>query len=126
MTPFHCTALPEMSMSDYLERFPCSPQCFVVCGIYIDRVLRRHPQLRLSALSRHRLAAVALVISIKFTDDVFYSNTFYAKCAGLSLQELNALEGRLLRLLDYRLFVSKSDYCDYEVRLRKYLSALSP
>jgi hypothetical protein len=46
------------------------------------------------------------LISIKYNDDDYYKNDYYAKVGGVAIAELNKLESELLDMLDYELYVS--------------------
>lgn len=100
---------PVVSVPDYLQRlarfFQCSRECFVLALIYIDRLLQSSRHIWLCPLNVHRLVVTALMVAVKFADDTFYSNAYYAKVGGLPLREINHLEATLLRLLQFRLHV---------------------
>jgi hypothetical protein len=53
------------------------------------------------------------MVAAKFFDDVYYSNGYYARVGGVRLKEMNLLEVRLLDLLQWRLFVSPTEYQQY-------------
>jgi len=114
LTNFHCVRPPSMSIRDYVERirkfFGCSIESYVLGLVYIDRLVKRHPDVVISKLSCHRLLITSMMLAAKFQDDVFYTNTFYAKVGGLKLDELNVLEQKMLELLDYRLLVPPSEF----------------
>jgi len=42
-----------------------------------------------------------MVLAIKYNDDKFYKNTFYAKVGGISNEELGILEKNFLEMIDY-------------------------
>lgn len=100
---------PVISVPDYLQRlarfFQCSRECFVLALIYIDRLLQASRHVWLCPLNVHRLVVTALMVAVKFADDTFYSNAYYAKVGGLPLREINHLEATLLRMLQFRLHV---------------------
>lgn len=108
---------PMISMPDYLERlarfFQCSGECFVLALVYIDRLLQMNSNVWLCPLNLHRLAVTALMVAVKFADDTFYSNAYYAKVGGLPLQEMNHLEATLLRMLHFRLHVMPWEFHKY-------------
>ncbi|CDJ66219.1 cyclin, N-terminal domain-containing protein, putative [Eimeria necatrix] len=108
---------PMISMPDYLERlarfFQCSGECFVLALVYIDRLLQMNNHVWLCPLNLHRLAVTALMVAVKFADDTFYSNAYYAKVGGLPLQEMNHLEATLLRMLHFRLHVMPCEFDKY-------------
>ncbi|KAK9691889.1 hypothetical protein RND81_09G226700 [Saponaria officinalis] len=103
---FHGIRAPNISIPKYLERLykytECSPSCFVVAYIYIDRLVHKHPQMMLLTLNVHRLLLTTLMVASKILDDVQYNNAFYAKVGGVSNVELNKLELELLFLLDFQ------------------------
>ncbi|XP_074303227.1 cyclin-U1-1-like [Silene latifolia] len=111
---------PNISIPKYLERLykytECSPSCFVVAYIYIDRLVHKHPEMMLLHHNVHRLVLTTLVVASKILDDVQYNNAFYAKVGGVSNVELNRLELELLFLLDFKVTVSShvfESYCWY-------------
>lgn len=106
------------------ERMHCCSSCFVLAGVYVRRFLqrssaaaghgddvvleRRHCILLLPELQR--LSLIALVVAAKYLDDVFHTNSHYAKVGGLSVAELNALEQRFLTVVQYKLYVNEQDF----------------
>jgi hypothetical protein len=116
-TIFHARKPPSVSVEKYLERLakysPCSPQCFIVALIYIDRLLSRHPEFLLRSSNVHRLLITSLLLAAKSHEDCSYNNAFYARLGGLSIVELNSLELALLSLLDFELAVPPQTYLRY-------------
>ncbi|KAJ8434612.1 hypothetical protein Cgig2_025038 [Carnegiea gigantea] len=120
---FHGVRAPSISIGKYLERLykytNCSPSCFVVGYVYIDRLLHKHPEMLISSLSVHRLLVTSLLIASKMLDDVQYNNAFYARIGGVSNMELNRLELELLFLLDFEVMVSSPVFESYCCHLEK-------
>lgn len=56
--------------------------------------------------------------AIKFNEDEFFKNDFYAKVGGLQLKELNALEMEFLVLMEFKFYVDESLYLSYAGKLR--------
>jgi hypothetical protein len=114
---FHCVRAPPMGVKEYLKRirkyFQCSDECFVITLIILDRVGKVDSSLMLCELNVHRLLVSAVMLAAKFHDDVYYSNAFYAKVGGLGLKEMNQLEARLLKLLNWKVNVSPQEYHEY-------------
>merc|ERR1719238_157854 len=114
VTHFHCVSAPQLSIHDYLMRiskyFQCSHECFVLCLVYIDRIVKREPKFTICDLNIHRLLVTSVMLAAKFFDDVYYSNAYYAKVGGVRTQELNALEALFLKLIEYRLHVLPHEY----------------
>lgn len=60
----------------------------------------------------------ALILAIKYNEDDYYSNEYYAKVGGIGLKELNELENSILILLDFLIFIDDSTYEKYENQLK--------
>lgn len=112
-TLFHGTGPAPISPEAYLERIfrysHCSPVCFIAAGIYLERLSEKHPALAPTSLNLHRLLFTGVVIAIKFFDDKYYSNGFYAKVGGVSRSELNLLELEMLQLMSFNAYVGVED-----------------
>jgi len=117
VTHFHSVRAPQLSIEDYLGRiakyFQCSNECFVLSLVYIDRIVKVHPEFTICNLNIHRLLVTSVMLAAKFFDDIYYSNAYYAKVGGIRIKEVNALETQFLRLIDWRLHVSPEEYDQY-------------
>ncbi|KAL8153127.1 hypothetical protein V2J09_010887 [Rumex salicifolius] len=120
MKVFDGVRAPSISIPKYLERIykytKCSPSCFVVGYVYIDRLVHRHPHLLLVSVNVHRLLVTTVMVASKMFDDEHYDNAFFARVGGVSNAELNRLEVELLFLLDFHVMVSPPEfemYCFY-------------
>jgi len=117
VTPFHCVRPPQLGVYDYLMRiskyFQCSNECFVMSLVYIDRLVKMHPEFTICNLNIHRLLVTSVMLAVKFYDDVYYSNAYYAKVGGVKTKEVNNLEHQFLKLLDWQLHVSPQEYDQY-------------
>ena len=71
---FHGVRAPSISIAKYLERIykytNCSPSCFVVGYVYIDRLVHRHPNSLVVSLNVHRLLVTSVMVASKILDDV--------------------------------------------------------
>ena len=70
--------------------------------------VQSHVEMAVTSLTVHRLVITAVMLAVKLMDDKYYSNAFYAKIGGVSPSELNHMELEMLRMLDYRTFVSSN------------------
>ncbi|KAI5660695.1 hypothetical protein M9H77_20018 [Catharanthus roseus] len=111
---------PSISIPKYLERIykytNCSPSCFVVGYVYIDRLVHKNPDSLVISLNIHRLLVTSVMLASKMLDDVHYNNAFFARVGGVSNAELNKLELELLFLLDFGVVVSSKvfeSYCQH-------------
>ena len=121
LTVFHAVRVPSVSINDYLFRiaryFLCSPECFVIALVYIDRVMKKHGDFVICKLNIHRLVVTSMMLAVKFFDDVYYSNAYYAKVGGVKGPEMNLLELHFLKLIDWHLFVSPEEFDLYKTNV---------
>ncbi|XP_077244850.1 cyclin-U4-1-like isoform X2 [Tasmannia lanceolata] len=117
---FHGLTRPTISIQTYLERIfkyaNCSPSCFVVSYVYLDRFAERNPTVVINSFSIHRLLITSIMVSAKFMDDMSYNNAYYAKVGGITTIEINFLEVDFLFGLSFHLNVTPTTfhtYCNY-------------
>ncbi|KAL0005914.1 hypothetical protein SO802_013475 [Lithocarpus litseifolius] len=122
VTIFHGLKAPILSIQQYVERIfkysKCSPSCFVVAYIYIEKFLQR-TDANLTPLNVHRILITSIMVAAKFMDDECHENAYYAKVGGISTAELNSLELNFLFNLDFRLFVTPEVFGKYCLQLEK-------
>jgi hypothetical protein len=74
VSAFQGLTKPAISIGGYLERIfrfaSCSPSCYVVAYIYLDRFLRRRPALAVDSFNVHRLLITSVLTAVKFIDDM--------------------------------------------------------
>ncbi|XP_010070213.2 cyclin-P3-1 isoform X2 [Eucalyptus grandis] len=125
ITIFHGVRPPALTIRQYIERIfkysACSPSCFVIAQIYMDRFVQNTDVL-LTSLNVHRLLITSLTVAAKFVDDAFFNNAYYAKVGGVSTSELNRLEMKFLFNIDFRLHVSIDTFQRYCLLLEKEVS----
>jgi hypothetical protein len=125
---FNAVKPPAMGLQDYLARIShyyfCGSSCLVLGLVYIDRLMKLHPEFVVCPKSIHRLTAASMTVAVKFFDDEFYSNAYYSRVAGIRVQELNALEVEFLCLIDWRLHVPCQEFESYRSQLDGVLQAL--
>lgn len=114
LSRFHSSAVPGISIHDYLKRlrkyFLCTDECFVHALVYIDRIGKHNDSMTVCDLTVHRLLMIAAMIAAKFHDDKFYANFYYGKAGGMTLKEVNLLEVVMLKELDWQVLVSVEEY----------------
>lgn len=108
-TEFHGKKVPDIGIQQYIERMftysSCSPSCFVIAHIYLDRFFLRQ-NMYFTSFTAHRLLITAVMVAAKFMDDVVFNNAYYARVGGVSTTELNKLEMAFLYGIDFRLQVT--------------------
>eukprot|EP00826_Nyctotherus_ovalis_P052661 TRINITY_DN6725_c0_g1_i10.p1 TRINITY_DN6725_c0_g1~~TRINITY_DN6725_c0_g1_i10.p1 ORF type:complete len:197 (+),score=20.72 TRINITY_DN6725_c0_g1_i10:189-779(+) len=128
-TPFDALRIPHISVRDYIERMRkysgCSDSCYVLCFIYIDKLLLNNESFGVSMRNAHRVILAGLVLAIKYLDDIYADNSVFARIGGISLNELNILEAEMIRLLNFDLHVGAELYFQYLCKLHLHHQKLS-
>ncbi|KAK6143000.1 hypothetical protein DH2020_023348 [Rehmannia glutinosa] len=127
---FHGLTRPTISIQTYLERIfkyaNCSPSCYIVAYVYLDRFTQRQPTLPINSFNVHRLLITSVMVSAKFLDDMYYNNAYYAKVGGISTTEMNFLEVDFLFGLGFHLNVTPSTFQSYCSYLQREMMLLQP
>ena len=114
---------PQISLNKYLKRFmkysKPEPSTLIISLVYIDKICE-NSNLQLTVFNIHRLVFACLIVAIKYNEDDYYSNEYYAKVGGITLKELNILEYNILILLDFNVFVDEVIYESYENQIKDY------
>jgi hypothetical protein len=61
---------------------------------------------------------------VKYCDDNTCGQSHYARCGGVSLSELNALEVELFAALEYRAHVNNADYKAAQLVMRNVMNSM--
>ena len=80
--------------------------------IYIDRLCELNNFI-VNSYNVYKILFSSLIMAIKYNEDEFYDNKFYAKVGGLSLNEMNNLEINYLSLIDFKLYISEEVFDTY-------------
>ncbi|EXC21069.1 hypothetical protein L484_017079 [Morus notabilis] len=127
---FHGLTRPTISIESYLQRIfkyaNCSPSCFVVAYVYLDRFTQCQPLLPINSFNVHRLLVTSVMVSAKFVDDLYYNNAYYAKVGGISTAEMNLLELDFLFGLSFQLNVTPTTFHSYCSYLQREMLLHSP
>lgn len=72
ITLFHGSSAPSLTIGQYIDRIfkysCCSPACFIIAHIYIERFIQR-TNVILTSLNVHRLLITSVMVAAKFVDD---------------------------------------------------------
>merc|ERR1719384_2999060 len=105
---------PKVSVLDEFTRlkkcFRCSNESLVLALVYIDRIVEGMPELAAGTSELRGVFVVAIMLAIKFLDDNYHHNTYYASISGIPPMELNTLESLFLKLLNWELYVHAEEY----------------
>ena len=114
--PFLSKKIPSISIEKYLVRLVSHSKMeistLILILIYIDKICKNN-KFRLNFFNIHKFIVTSMLVSIKYNEDDFFSNSFYAKVGGVSITELNHLEYEFLSLIDFDLYVDDDLYSKY-------------
>jgi len=124
-TIFYMKNLPNIKFIDYLKRTYkyLKPQVstLIIALIYVDRICsEKSNKLVLIDNNIFKLFLTATILAIKYNEDYYDDNAYFAKVGGISLNEMNILEKEFLDLIDFRLFVSVEIFSKYNNYLMNY------
>ncbi|XP_062206088.1 cyclin-P4-1-like [Phragmites australis] len=130
VSAFQGLTKPAISIGGYLERIfrfaSCSPSCYVVAYIYLDRFLRRRPALAVDSFNVHRFLITSVLTAVKFVDDICYNNAYFARVGGISLVEMNYLEVDFLFGVAFDLNVTPAAFASYCAVLQSEMAYVDP
>lgn len=110
---FHSTETMPYSISKYVEHiFYCIPAGTrnETIQVAIILICRLPPQITLCICCVHRFFLAYTLIALKMIDDDAPRNSYLAYAGGVSVEELNLLEIKALRLLDFKIFVTEDQF----------------
>ena len=68
----------------------------------------------MSEFNIHQLLFTSIIIAIKYNEDLYYDNKYYAKIAGVTPKELQKMEGEFLKLIKFELYINKKIFDKYK------------
>ena len=121
--PFSSETIPGISIEDYLIRIQTyanmEKNTLIISLILIDR-LCKIADVTLTYYNIHRILFTSVLLSVKYNEDSFYDNKFYAEIAGVKLKELNILEYTFVKMLNFRFFINNDIFEKYVQYLDNY------
>ena len=120
---FSSKTIPNISIYDYLIRIQTysliEKSTLILSLIYIDRLCELC-KLTLTFYNIHRIVFAAILIAIKYNEDNFYDNKYYAEIAGVKLKELKLIEYQFVELIDFNMYVSDEIFNKYNTYLKSF------
>ena len=113
---------PQISILDYLNRIKYYSQIennTLICSLlYIDKLCTSN-EIVLTELNIHRILFTAILLSLKYNEDLIYKMDYYSKIAGVSLKELKNLEFEFVSKINFELYINEKDFENYRDYLIK-------
>lgn len=102
-----------------LSNINVSKNVIFLALLFIYRLKERNPFIQGKPGSEYRLLTIALVLGNKFLDDNTYTNKTWAEITGIFIKEIHVMETEFLTNIRYSLFVSKSQWEDWQTILER-------
>ena len=119
---FSANSIPSITIYEYLIRIQkyANPEknTLILSLIYIDRLCKLG-NIVLTYYNIHRILFAAILLAIKFNEDQFFENNYYADIAGIKVRELNFIEFHFFCMCDFNLYVNDDIFINYSRFLNK-------
>ena len=121
---FDCSYNPPMNVQEYYDRLlrytRCETVIILAAWCYLDKLLEKYNNLKITKLNFHRLFSQSLNLSMKVWDDYVgdvYINKLFFKIIGYNRDEYEALEIYFTKMLNYEglLLYSSDERMKYSV-----------
>ncbi len=117
---FSAHSIPKISLFDYLTRIQTYSSIeapTLICSlIYIDRICDI-AGITLTYYNIHRIIFTSILLSIKYNEDKYFENRYYADIAGVTLKELNYLEYKYVKMIHFQFYVNDKVLKNYKLYL---------
>ncbi|KAL0228879.1 hypothetical protein GEMRC1_013499 [Eukaryota sp. GEM-RC1] len=120
-----CSVPPYIKVYRYVynifKRAQVEPELIISSVLYLQRLLKKRPDVKLTPVNFERLVFVSLMIASKFGDDVSCSSYSFSIITNnqLTLRQLNELEAVYLTEIDFNLYISYESYRQIYYDLKK-------
>ena len=113
---FSANSIPNITLYEYLVRIQkyAVPEknTLILSLIYIDRLCKLG-NIVLTYYNIHRILFTAILLAIKYNEDEFFENNYYANIAGIKICELKVIEYNFFCICDFNLFVNVDIFVNY-------------
>ena len=124
---FLTDSIQTITINDYLQRLVKYTQVesstLIAMLIYIDRICELNNFI-INSYNVYKILFSSLIIAIKYNEDEYYDNKFYAKVGCLTLKEMNNLVINYLSLIDFKLYISEKVFDTYFENLIEAMETL--
>ena len=114
---FNSNYIPSISIKKYLYRIAyyteIEENTIIIALIYIDRI-SEISKIMLTPYNIYRIIFSAILLAIKYNEDIIFNFDYYSKVAGISIKELQILENDFSVLLRFKFFVSQELFDNYK------------
>ena len=117
---FEIKSNPNISLQNYLSRIlkyiKPQPSTIIISLILIDKFCE-NSNLNLNEKNIHKIFLTAIIIAIKYNEDEYLTNNYYAKVGGILQKELFRLEYSFLNILNFNVYIDETIYKNYKDKI---------
>jgi hypothetical protein len=127
---FNSKKVPSISLQNYFERIvkysKLEDSTLIITLVYIDRLCDitgltlYDNNIHRYIIVKYRIILGTVILAIKYNEDDYYDNEYYAKVGGISLAEINALEYECIKMMNHKLFIEEELYAKYNKYLKQF------
>ena len=119
---FSANSIPSITIYEYLIRIQkyANPEknTLILSLIYIDRLCKLG-NIVLTYYNIPRILFSAILLAIKYNEDEFFENNYYADIAGIKALELKFIEYNFFCICEFNLYVNDDTFISYSRFLNK-------
>ena len=120
--PFSSNTVPQITILEYLKRIQTyggmENSTLILSLIYIDRLCEKN--ITLTKYNIHRILFAAILIAVKYNEDSYYENSYYAQIAGIKNKELKVIEYTFLEMINFDAYIDEYTYNLYKDSLYNF------
>lgn len=122
-TQFDASSKPSIPITNYIDRIcqysELSHQAMICAFILVRSLVESHPELQVTSHNVHRLTLISMMTYAKYYDDKLDNNARWARIAGITTAEINALEIAFLNVCHFDLHTPVQAFheCIHELML---------
>ena len=117
---FEIKSNPNISLQNYLSRIlkytKPQPSTIIISLILIDKFCETS-NINLNKKNIHKIFLTSIIVAIKYNEDEYFTNNYYAKVGGIVQKELLNLEYMFLTLLNFNIFIDEKIYNNYKDKI---------
>ena len=122
---FYMEEIPKIIIEEYIEKilFKLNPEnsTIILSLIFLDKIcINENNKISLIKNNVYKLFLAALIVAIKYNEDLSFKNSYVAKSVCIYPSELNELVLEFLIKLDFNLYVTRDLYDVYRYNLKKF------
>jgi len=111
---------PNISLQNYLSRIlkyiKPQPSTIIISLILIDKMCE-NSNIHLNKKNIHKIFLTSMIIAIKYNEDEYLTNNYYAKVGGILQKELFRLEYSFLNILNFNVYIDEILFKNYKDKI---------